>query len=145
MLGGAFHDAGPKRQSAFPVEIASLSVRVDLVGADADRDGFGPAAARRRSGDDLSNLPGVQAVVAKPRSKSLRIFFLSKSVRRATSLIERPARFSSCNTTIFQDRVSKISAMQKLVDEAFESGVSNKSLDNIWAAAKRRAQADLGN
>lgn len=44
-----------------------------------------------------------------------------------------------------QDRASKISAMQKLVDEAFESGVSAKSLDDIWAAAKRRAQADLGN
>ena len=39
-----------------------------------------------------------------------------------------------------QDRLSKISAMQKLVDEAFESGVSDKSLDDIWAAAKERAQ-----
>ena len=39
-----------------------------------------------------------------------------------------------------QDRLSKISAMQKLVDEAFESGVSDKSLDDIWAAAKKRAQ-----
>lgn len=43
-----------------------------------------------------------------------------------------------------QDRASKISAMQKLVDEAFDSGVSEKSLNNIWAAAKKRAQADRG-
>lgn len=41
-----------------------------------------------------------------------------------------------------QDRASKIAAMQKLVDEAFESGVSNKSLDDIWMAAKERAQAN---
>ena len=39
-----------------------------------------------------------------------------------------------------QDRASKISAMQKLVDEAFESGVSDTSLDDIWAAARERAQ-----
>lgn len=44
-----------------------------------------------------------------------------------------------------QDRASKISAMQKLVDEAFESGISNKSLNDIWAAAMARAQADRGN
>ena len=44
-----------------------------------------------------------------------------------------------------QDRASKISAMQKLVDEAFESGVSDKSLDDIWTAAQRRAQAKRGN
>jgi len=44
-----------------------------------------------------------------------------------------------------QDRASKISAMQKLVDEAFESGISDKSLNDIWAAAKARAQADRGN
>ena len=42
-----------------------------------------------------------------------------------------------------QDRASKISAMQKLVDEAFEGGASDKSLDGIWAAAK--AQATRGN
>ena len=41
-----------------------------------------------------------------------------------------------------QDRASKIFAMQKLVDEAFESGASDKSLDEIWAAAK--AQANRG-
>ena len=39
-----------------------------------------------------------------------------------------------------QDRASKISVMQKLVDEAFESGVSDKSLDDIWAVAKEQAQ-----
>ena len=42
-----------------------------------------------------------------------------------------------------QDRTSKIFAMQKLVDEAFEGGTSDKSLDDIWAAAK--AQATGGN
>ena len=39
-----------------------------------------------------------------------------------------------------QDRESKISAMQRLVDEAFESGVCDKSLDDIWAAAKEQTQ-----
>ena len=39
-----------------------------------------------------------------------------------------------------QNRASKISAMQKLVDEAFESGVSDTSLDDIWAAAREQAQ-----
>lgn len=41
-----------------------------------------------------------------------------------------------------QDRASKVSAMQKLVDEAFEGGTSDKSLDDIWAAAT--AQATCG-
>jgi antitoxin ParD1/3/4 len=44
-----------------------------------------------------------------------------------------------------QDRTSKIAAMQKLVNEAFESGASDKSLEDIWAAAKERAQANRGN
>jgi len=44
-----------------------------------------------------------------------------------------------------QDRASKISAMQKLVDEAFEGGASDKSLDDIWAAAKAQAQATRDN
>ncbi len=39
-----------------------------------------------------------------------------------------------------QDRASKTPAMQRLVDEAFESGVSCKSLDDIWAAAKEQTQ-----
>lgn len=43
-----------------------------------------------------------------------------------------------------QDRASKISAMQKLVDEAFESGASEKNLNDIWTAAKERAHADRG-
>ena len=43
-----------------------------------------------------------------------------------------------------QDRAAKVAAMQKLVDEAFESGVSDKSLDDVWAAAKERAQAGRG-
>jgi len=44
-----------------------------------------------------------------------------------------------------QDRASKIAAMQKLVDEAFESGGSDKSLGDIWAAAKEQAQTNRGN
>lgn len=44
-----------------------------------------------------------------------------------------------------QDRASKIAAMQKLVEEAFESGISDKSLNDIWAAAKEQAQTTLGN
>lgn len=38
-----------------------------------------------------------------------------------------------------QDRASKIAAMQKLVDEALAGGVSEKRLDDIWAAAKVKA------
>jgi len=44
-----------------------------------------------------------------------------------------------------QDRASKIAAMQRLVDEAVEGGESNKSIDDIWAAAKTQAQATRGN
>lgn len=44
-----------------------------------------------------------------------------------------------------QDRASKISAMQRLVDEALSSGVSDKNLDDIWAMAKERAQTNGGN
>lgn len=44
-----------------------------------------------------------------------------------------------------QDRASKIAAMQKLVDDAFEGGSSDKGLEEIWAAAKERAQANRGN
>ena len=43
-----------------------------------------------------------------------------------------------------QDRASKIAAMQKLVDEAFESGRSEKSLDDIWAAALAQTHANRG-
>ena len=43
-----------------------------------------------------------------------------------------------------QDRAAKVAAMQKLVNEAFESGVSDKSLDDIWAVTKDRAQASRG-
>lgn len=39
-----------------------------------------------------------------------------------------------------QGRMSKISAMQMLGNEAFASGVSDKSLDDIWASGKERAQ-----
>ena len=42
-----------------------------------------------------------------------------------------------------QDRASKIAAMQKLVDEALEGAVSDRGLNEIWAAAK--AQARRGN
>lgn len=38
-------------------------------------------------------------------------------------------------------RVEKIAAMQKLVDEAFESGISPLSMDEILMEARRRAGA----
>ena len=60
VLAGAFDDAGPDRQSARPIEVVLHSVRVGLVVADAGRDGFGPVAVRLQSGDNLSDLPGVQ-------------------------------------------------------------------------------------
>ena len=43
-----------------------------------------------------------------------------------------------------QERASKIAAMQKLVDEAFESGVSDRTLKDIWEAAKERSKAKRG-
>ena len=39
-----------------------------------------------------------------------------------------------------QDCASKISAIQKLIDEAFESSVSDKGLGDTWAAAKEWPQ-----
>ena len=44
-----------------------------------------------------------------------------------------------------QDRASKIETMQKLVDEAFESGVSNKNLEDIWTEASLQVKAIRGN
>jgi len=42
-----------------------------------------------------------------------------------------------------QDRTSKIATMQKVVEDVFESGVSDKRLDDIWVEAQ--AQANRGN
>ena len=53
LLAGAFHDAESDRQSARPIEVALHSVRVGFVGADAGRNGFGPAAVRMQNGDQL--------------------------------------------------------------------------------------------
>lgn len=44
-----------------------------------------------------------------------------------------------------QDRAAKVAAMQRLVDEALQSGTSDKSLDEIWEAAKKQAQLSGGN
>ena len=44
-----------------------------------------------------------------------------------------------------QDRLSKIAALQKLIDEAVESGISDMNLDDMWNAAKERAQQFPGN
>ena len=44
-----------------------------------------------------------------------------------------------------QDRMSKIAAVQKLIDEAVESGISDMSLDDMWNIAKERAQLLRGN
>jgi antitoxin ParD1/3/4 len=40
-----------------------------------------------------------------------------------------------------QERAEKIAAMQRLVDEAEESGVGSSSMDDILAAARRRLRA----
>jgi len=41
-----------------------------------------------------------------------------------------------------QDRASKVTAVQKLVDEAFESGTSEKSFEDIWASALAQTHAN---
>jgi antitoxin ParD1/3/4 len=43
-----------------------------------------------------------------------------------------------------QERADKITAMQRLIDEAEESGVSPNGMAEILAAARRRAGADRG-
>jgi antitoxin ParD1/3/4 len=43
-----------------------------------------------------------------------------------------------------QERADKIAAMQRLIDEAEASGVSERSLDEILAEARRQARARRG-
>jgi len=43
-----------------------------------------------------------------------------------------------------QERADKIAAMQRLVDEGRASGVSEESLDEILAEARRQARARRG-
>lgn len=43
-----------------------------------------------------------------------------------------------------QDRLSKIAALQKLIDEAAESGIGDMNLDEMWNAAKEKAQQFRG-
>ncbi len=40
-----------------------------------------------------------------------------------------------------QERAEKVVALQRLIDEAEESGVSSSSMDDILAAARRRLRA----
>lgn len=40
-----------------------------------------------------------------------------------------------------QERAEKIAALQRLIDEAEESGVNSSSMDDILAAARRRLRA----
>jgi len=42
-----------------------------------------------------------------------------------------------------QERAEKISAMQRLIDEAEESGVSSNSMDDILAMARRRPRTSV--
>lgn len=42
-----------------------------------------------------------------------------------------------------QDRASKIANMQKLVDEAMASGLSDSTMADIWTEARRRAGVSL--
>lgn len=44
-----------------------------------------------------------------------------------------------------RERAIKIAAMQERVDEAFSSGISDRSLDEIWEEARRKATAGDGN
>jgi antitoxin ParD1/3/4 len=41
-----------------------------------------------------------------------------------------------------QERAGKIAALQRLIDEAEESGVGSSSMDDILAAARRRLRAN---
>lgn len=43
-----------------------------------------------------------------------------------------------------QERIEKIAAMQKLIDEAIESGESDRSMEDILEDARRRARANAG-
>lgn len=40
-----------------------------------------------------------------------------------------------------QERASKIAEMQKLIDEGFESGISDRSMDDIKNAAREQMRA----
>ncbi len=43
-----------------------------------------------------------------------------------------------------RERAVKIATMQKRVDEAISSGISDRSLDEIWEEARRKATAGDG-
>jgi antitoxin ParD1/3/4 len=43
-----------------------------------------------------------------------------------------------------QERLEKIAGMQRLVDEAMESGISQRSMQDILTIARRKTQADDG-
>lgn len=43
-----------------------------------------------------------------------------------------------------QERAAKITAMQKLIDEGLASGISERSIDDIFAEARRKAAAMTG-
>lgn len=40
-----------------------------------------------------------------------------------------------------QERTDKIAEFQRLVDEGIASGISTRSLDEVWEEARRRARA----
>lgn len=40
-----------------------------------------------------------------------------------------------------QERADKIAEFQRLVDEGIASGISTRSLDEVWEEARRRARA----
>ena len=43
-----------------------------------------------------------------------------------------------------QERAERVSRLQRLMDEGLESGVGDRSLDEIRAEARRRAGVDAG-
>ena len=59
-LAGAFHDAGPDRQAALPVDIVAHPVLVRLHVADAGLDGLVAVAVRLQAGDGEVDPPAVQ-------------------------------------------------------------------------------------
>ena len=78
LLASAFHDAETDQQSELSVEVVAHSVRVGLVGTDADGDGFGPVAVRLQSGDDTSDPPGSVRLRLDPVHPQLLFAFVRR-------------------------------------------------------------------
>ena len=87
LLAGAFHDAGAGRQSGLPAGVVAHSVRVGLVGTDADGD-FGAVAGRLQSGDGLGGPPSVQLLLDPVQPQLLFAFAQRRRLRGGSRAIE---------------------------------------------------------